>query len=203
MRTIEVNLYKLDELSEKAKEEARFNWLSAGDSDMSSEDNRRTLGAFQSVMPVSVKRWEYGGTPGHVRWEFDNGVSEQVQELRGQRLATYLWNNYKRHLFSGRYYSKSYQKPDGTYGIKSRRSKITIEHSCELTGYCVDEDILEPIYKFLEKPDDQTFGELISECFHSWLKSCEAMWEYEQSMEAFRETCEANDYEFYEDGRRA
>ncbi len=85
---------------------------------------------------------------------------------------------------------------------KQRKSRVFTDNSCVLTGYCADEDILKPIYDFLKSPDkDTTLYDLMDKCLDNFFKSCRDDMEYQCSEECFKESCVANDYEFYENGR--
>jgi hypothetical protein len=201
-RTISLEVYKLEELSEKARDRAHYDWLASGCSDGSSSENAATLRAFESIFPVKVKDWQYGGCPGYIEWHFTG--EDDTAELTGWRLAAYLWNNYHGKLYKGKYYSTPGKYIDGKYTYKHRHSKIILEHCCVLTGYCVDDDMLDPVYKFMEHPTDgTTFYNLMQDCFDAWVKACTEQWDHENSMEYFKDACEANDYEFYADGRMA
>lgn len=74
-------------------------------------------------------------------------------------------------------------------------------YNCPLTGYCVDNSLLDPIWKFMDSPDNRTFKDLLDDCFGEWIKDCEADYEYSTSMEMFVEECESNDWTFDEKGR--
>lgn len=70
---------------------------------------------------------------------------------------------------------------------------------CKLTGYCADEDVLDGLRKaFYEGEAD--LNELLQEGFWTWLKAAQTDCEYQASDEAFSDLCEANGYEFDEDG---
>lgn len=194
-----ITVYKFEELSDKAKDRAYTRWLD-GDPYGWHAENRQTMEAFENLFPIWV-RWEYDTCNYSTHCTFQG--DEAVGALRGWRLATYIWNNYSDDLWEGKYYSKS-RYVNGKYEYKSRRSRVILEHSCVLTGYCLDEDILEPIYKFLDKPSDNiTFEELLQQCCDSWGKACMEGFAADTTMEAFAEFCEANELTFDASGRRA
>ena len=70
---------------------------------------------------------------------------------------------------------------------------------CKLTGYCADEDALDGLRKAFYSGESD-LNELLQEGFESWIKAAQADCEYQASDEAFAELCEANGYEFEEDG---
>lgn len=194
MRTITKEVFHFSELSESAQEYALKKWNEYDNFDNS--DNESTLDAFERIFPVKIKNWEIG-----CRNYIDSKMTcdDEIAELSWQRLVAYIWNNYKSDIFKGKYYSKS-RYIDGKFKYKSRQSKIKLESCCPFTGYYMDDAILRPIIDFLNKPDNTSFEDLIDDCLDQWLTSCQEAYEYEQSLEAFEDIAEANQYEFYEDG---
>jgi hypothetical protein len=190
MRTITKQVYRLNELSEDAKEHARSEHLRLFDYPWDN-DAKNSLDAFARVFPVTIRDWAYGGRDSGV--SFDMDCDDNITLLSGVRLASHLWTNYKNKIYKPKYL--------GCVNGKSIYSKVQIESSCPLTGYCIDNDLLDPILKFMKKPKDNVnFRELLEDCFDQWVRSMESDIEYHQSMEYFEELCEANGYEFHEDG---
>ena len=71
---------------------------------------------------------------------------------------------------------------------------------------CYDDNMLEPLYKFMEQynhKQDQhtTIEDLFTECFEALRITLEREEEYLNSDEAIIETIEANDYEFLATGK--
>jgi hypothetical protein len=192
-------IYQYDELSDKAKEIARKWWIDLESQDYAwVKENTDTLKAFENLFPVQVNDWEYGN---QTYVNFQCTCDEEIERLSGWRLAKYLWNNYGKDLFKGKYYSTYGSRIDGKHHYKSRHSKIILDHSCVLTGYYMDDKILDPVYKFLESPDDSvTFYDLMNDCLQSWVHACEQDYEYALSDENAEEFIRANEYEFNEDG---
>ena len=112
--------------------------------------------------------------------------------MTGVRLLKYIINNYGSVLFKRKYLRH----------MKSGKivySKIQTETCCVLTGYYMDDEILQPIYDFLKKPDKtSTFEDILNDCLHCWIGACNRNLEYQNSKEAIIETIEANEYEFDE-----
>jgi len=207
MRTITEHIFTIKELSDKSKEKAYNNWLSNEPYSWNNE-NKDSLIAFCEIFPIKIKDWSYGGGRDHISAEFQHDrvashfcYYEDYEELSGQRLATYIWNNYRKELYMGRYYSKGVKYDgNGKRTLKNRRSKIMLVEDCVLTGYSIDNAILEPIYAFMRKPYDTNFRGLLDKCLQSWLKACSEDYESSTSMEAFEEEAEINNWEFYVDG---
>lgn len=200
MRTIEVKIYNIDELSDKAQQRAFHDWLS-DDMYAWSCENEKTLDEFISIFPVKVTNWQYG-YGNYIN--FYMTCDDDLEELEGFRLAKHLWNEYKGYIYKGKYYSTGQRWIDGKYHYKHRYSKITLERSCVLTGYCIDDDILKPLYDFLDRPvEGVTFKELMEDCLDAWIKACADDYEACRSFEYFKEDSEINNYEYYENGRVA
>jgi hypothetical protein len=214
MKKVEINVLTYDELSDEAKERAYNNWLKHHDYAWQ-DSNTATLKAFCDMFPVKCNDFEYGsGGRDYVSWKFTD--DDHIAELSGIRLMAYLWNNFSHKLYKGKYYSLDVNKQINHKRVVSKLlsngkwfnayySAITLNNSCVLTGYCVDDDILKPIYNFLDHPiepcfKDHTFYDLMDACFNAWLKVCIEDYEYSCSQECFAEDCESNEYEFTEDG---
>lgn len=203
MKTITINVFTYDELSEDAKERAYNSWLSGSRDYFWGEENRKTLEKFAEEINVNIDHWEYGGRGEGVRWSSDWDYEDEKMELSGLRLLRYIQNNWSGFLYYGRYYSKTRATSEpGKYAYVSRKSKVLFSREPDLTGYCIDYSICSPIYDFIKKPDNTTLKELINNCFYSWIEACNEDLEYTQSQEYFADEAEANNYEFDEDGRQ-
>lgn len=197
MRTIEITVYTIDELSEKAKEKAYHNWLQQNDYPWENE-NRKTLEEFCRIFPVKVIDWSYGYWDNYIHFQFTG--DENIENLSGLRLLKYIYNNYYDCLFKGKFYYKE-KYVNGKYEYKCRRSKIIKDNSCVLTGYDLDDVILKPIYDFLKKPKEYiTFYDLMKECLNTWVKACSEDYQYCTSMEYFIELSRINGWEYRENG---
>ena len=185
MRTeiVTYEVYKVDELSDKAKDNAYWNWLKFFEYD--SSDNEATLKAFEAIFKVKVSRWNYDAYT--YNFQFTSNYSEEEEELCGVRLLKFIVNNYWHYLFK----PKTYWHGKGFN--KQRRSRISVTDDCVLTGYCADMDILKPIYDFLKAPDKHTnLHDLMDECIGSFFRYCSKDVEYCTDEEAFERDCEAN-----------
>lgn len=199
MREVTIQIFKASELNESAKDTAYYNWLESYDYPWERE-NKNTLEAFERIFPISANA-SYDQTSHHVRFEFEE--DECIENLSGLRLAKYLWNNYKHELFKGRYYSIS-EWIDGNFKNKFRHSKIMLDDSCVLTGYYLDDEILAPIYEFLNKPNENiNFSELMRDCLDAWGKACSKDYDTLSSKDYFIEQSDENDFEYDKHGRVA
>jgi hypothetical protein len=193
MKEVAIKVYDFNELSDKAKERAHSDWLNDFD-DVDIGDNQATLDAFEKIFPIKIKNWEYGYNR-FINWTFTG--EDEIADLCDIRLLAYLHNHYFDDLWKGQYYFSKINP-----GYDTRYSKIIKQNCCVLTGYYIDQDILDPIYKFMQKPYmDVTFKDVLDDCLHAWLKACETSYEYQQTEEYFKDICEANDYTFLDNGK--
>ncbi len=204
MRTIETKIYtkiyKINELPLEAQEKAHKKYLGEGFEYFCIEEASDSLKAFAGVFPIKVKNYELS-PHSHSFVDFAMTCDDEIAELSGQRLATYIWNNYRRNIFKGKYYYMTNGRVGGIgFGAKFRRSKIQFESSCPLTGYCLDDDLLDPIIEFMRRPRAINFQELIDECLDAWVKATVADMESQESFEYFIEHADSNGYEFKANG---
>lgn len=205
MKTIEINIYEIEELEGKAKETALEALRERVDFSWFYDEAEETVKAFTKIFPVS--------TPYNSWLEPRLDVDDGIEELSGLRLRTYLINNfytdiykpkYRKHIEGEHYHRNTkvnYYEHSDRYS-SSYYSSIFREASCPLTGVCYDHNLLYPIYQLIEWKDntDMTFEELIQECFRSLKNDLKSEEEYRMSEEALIEDAEANGIEFTEDG---
>lgn len=192
MRTITKNVYTFDELSEDAKKKAIEAYKINADYPWNKE-NRDSLEAFCKLFNVKASDWSYGGysTPYIILKDF---YLDEDLEWRGEDLKQYLLDNYKNDLWKPKYLGQDENKNP----IYSKTEK---ENSCVFTGYCIDDDILKPIYYFIEKPNDtSSLEDLMQNCLNSWVNSAHDDYEAYFSDESMVDEIKANEREFYESG---
>jgi len=204
MRTVRTKIYKFEELSEDAQQKAINKHREVMDNDFIYDDTHKVVEAFNDVFETKEGRNSWLDV-------YTDHMEENILELKGLRLQKYLWNNYKNQLFKGKYYSL-WSKKDISYKyhkngcpvLKSRYSKVLKQNSCVLTGMRYDDDMLQPIYDFLEKRNFSnctiTFYHLINDCFDELRKTVENEIDYRNTDDAIIEEIKANDYEFTENG---
>lgn len=193
MKTIEINVYQFGELSPKAQDRAFQHYCSTYDYPF--EDyNQEVLDEFCKLFNISVDfvyGYEYT-LQFIIRTKFQYGE----EELSGVRLMKYLQNNYMPYLTQPKvWYNEKY--------TKKYISKVFFEkRDCPLTGYYLDEDILDPIYEFLSYPySNVTFVDLMEKCINNYLKVAQSDYNSVYSMEYFENECKETEALFLEDGR--
>jgi hypothetical protein len=191
MKTINLQIYSFNELSESVQNKIVENWRN-DDFFPWADENNDSLISFCEIFDIKIREYDYSYRQ-YVSASFN--MDSSILELSGLRLAKYIWNNHKQHLYKGRYYSK---------GRKSRHSKIQITpYDCTLTGYCMDNSLIMPLIEFMDKPDDRNFQDLLNDCLETWLNDCSADYDDWLSRERIIEDIEANDYVFFESGELA
>ena len=190
MKTVNLNLYSFDELNESAQEKVIATWRDNEEYFWISE-NSESLEAFCKLFAIEIKDYDYGYR-NYVNSSFN--LSLDILEFKNTLAHKYLWNNYKHDIFKPKYYYKN---------GKARHSKIQLTNDCVLTGYYIDDQILAPIYDFLEKPDNSSIEDLLNDCLNNWIGACKKDYEYWLSAESIREEIACNDYIFLANGQLA
>ncbi|MDD7291720.1 MAG: hypothetical protein PUG86_07940 [Veillonella caviae] len=187
-RTYEV--YNFHELTREAQAKAHSHWAEHYDYAWDRE-NRATLQAFERIFNIKAERWSYDSCT--YTYRFTSYYSGEEDNLKGARLLKYLVNNYWNDLYIPKtYWSRNYKK--------KRKSRVFVTNDCVLTGYYMDDEILQPIYDFLKSPDNTTLYELMDKCLNGFFRACRDDMEHQLSEEAFAESCEYNEFEFLSDG---
>ena len=175
-QTVTTNIYTYDELSAAAKSNAR-DWYRAVDSgDTWSEDYRQSLAGFVDLIPYETRTDFEVAAFAYSYCKIDTDLPEAVQGLTGVHAWKWFRNNgfFDDKLLSG---------------------------SCPFTGYCADEDLLDPIRKFRDKPDTGlSLIDVLDLCVSAWVSAWVADLEHQASDEGVEETILCNDYEFTETG---
>lgn len=187
MRKVELPIYDYSELSDEVKNRLRNDYRDEDHVSWIYEDAIRTIERFNVIF--SVKNFH-----GNLLHWLSIDVPSQVLALEGERLRRYIWNNYFRELYKGKY------RPMKTSGKKvyhpcvkcteykngrisnEFRSRMFFTNDCVLTGMCYDMDMLGPIYKFLDSRPDEIehvkLTDLINQCYESMEKALENEKEY-------------------------
>lgn len=212
MRTVEIKVYKFNELSDQAKKEAINKQVEQVDTSYIYDDARNTVEAFCKAFNVSTYDSFLEPRTSH--------VDDNILELSGNKLRKHLYNYHFSDLYKGKYYGRltdtfkdgtkievSKEHPIGKRHLK-RYSKVFFERECVFTGMCYDDIMLEPIYIFLDEGHTKdnynriTFKDLIEECFEALKDALKEEEEYLTGEEYAEEEIEQNNYEFTEDGQR-
>lgn len=72
---------------------------------------------------------------------------------------------------------------------------------CKLTGMCYDENAIDGFRWAFYRDKENDLNVLMQSAFDSWMKAAHEDYEYDFGDEGMKETAEANEYEYTEDGR--
>ncbi len=195
MRQITQHIYEFDELSDEAKEKARKIFKDDHYFYGYHLDNETSLRAFYRMFDVDIKSWGYCHGRPNVQFHLsDLWYEYNILDMTGIRLLKYIINNF--------YDDITDPKPILKDGIaKCRFSKISRSRSCVLTGFYLDNVLLQPIYDFLAKPDENTtIYDLVKAGLDAWALACHEDVERCYSNENIRAHININTYEFFENG---
>lgn len=209
MQTVTINTYKFNELSAEAKQTAIGNMRNNVDNSYIYDEAHETVKAFENIFPVSSR--------GRNSW-LDcntNNIDDNINELTGHRLRTYIYNNFGYALYKPKYIDnivknspvihkrvKIEKNNSGNY-FNPYYSAIFKDTCCVLTGVCYDDFMLKPLYDFLDMKgyEGYNFSELMEACYNNLQRLLKNEEEYLYSDEAIIETIEGNDYDFLENGK--
>ena len=211
MRIEETRVYKFEELTDDAKQNAVGQFAGHDELYCWSTENTDTLKAFCEMFCIDSPNFQYGFCNAFidtVKYNTENDIAE----LTGVRLLKYLinvfWDDVYKPQFKGSMGHHTKHKRTKNITAKTTKNEYSVYYSaifydacCPLTGYGMDYDILQPLLDFMQCPDKHsTIDDIINACLSSWLSACSAEYEYAYSTEAITETIESGDYEFTENG---
>lgn len=211
MKTIEIQVFDFDELSDDAKETAIENYRNEIQHfDYSWNEEIRLL--FDEIGTYFDCKWEsfdIANNDINVRYSF----REDIAEMSGIRALKWLENNffplvekpkYREHLEGKRQqWPYKYRRyGSGINGFYTAiYSTIFKQICCPFTGICFDDDFIQPFIEFRKKPNDTTIKELFESGFYSVMQSANADYEYTFTDEAIIETIRCNSYQFTKNGK--
>lgn len=180
---------ELKELNNKAYEKAYNNWLE-GNYYFYGEDNAKTLEKFCSMFNITCQDWQYDSC----NYRYRLSVIDELKGLTGKALIRTLYNTMNLITME---HKKFHSK---TSKVKSS-SVLFEEKECPLTGYGMDEAILQPIKDFLKKPNmREDYRGIMEDCLEAFFLACRKDLEYCSSEEYFLDEAEANEYKYESDG---
>jgi len=213
--TITRTLYTFEELTPEAQQNAINQYRGDGiDTSSNWEEARASVTAFCDLFNVSTgsNSWLTLVCP-----SFGND-NHNRNDLTGQRLRTYLINNFPSAFYERKFRrhckheNRSTERPKDhrmvTNIAKDHRgnwyrvfkSNFYVPSCCPLTGMCYDESLLAPLKEFIEKPDNRDFQDLITEAGESLRQTLENEDDFRNSYECIKEEIEGQGLEFDEDG---
>lgn len=190
MKTILTKLYRFDELSKTAQDYAIEQYREKNEylGQHWQEDNFESIKAVLkffdwSITNYSIEYWSAAHS--YISISLNLDYAEEIANLSGVRLYKFLNNNYVNRR-TGSFNSVFDGKPDNG--------------RCLFTGYCADGSVTEPIEKFLKRPTDITFEELMEKCIYEGLKYIEDDYNHQLSDEYIKEEITDNGLQFNAEG---
>lgn len=169
--------YELYELSISAQNKAYETWRN-NYGYVNLEAAQETLRAFCSHFHVTIDELEYlAEDRPYVRFRLMS--RPESRDINGQQLAEYLLDWYSDLLFN----------------------EEAMRIAAPMTGFFMDHLMLQPIYDFLENPDDRDYLLLMDECLDKWAINCAKDFKECTSYDYFRHMCDMKKWRFLENGR--
>ena len=217
-------IYKFDELDEDIRERLVSRCAECHADDWEYE-YRDTLKELEKLFGVKCEDWSVDGwshtyilreASYDYRLDYAENNADHDEDwgylaLKGNRAMGKCWTEWGDEVTKGKYicacWCKGKMHPnavggDRTKGYHSKALFVPLhDGSCPLTGFCADNDALDPLWDMMEGKhvkDGMTIAEMIDECFESFFTAWEKDIHYHQSEEYFRENEMAEWYD--EDG---
>jgi hypothetical protein len=217
MKIKETKIYPFSELSDEAKETAIEKYRENCTEYFWADDGINSLKEFCKQFDIELKDWglDCGGCgQSHIYFNADT-YDLQAEDVEGWRAYKYIINNYWDILYKPQFRGTikndtikhrriTHEKLSNGRMFNAYHSGIFKDTCCNLTGYCLDNEIMQPIYDFLKNPNTSTtLKDLYDDCFNAFITGWNDDVESQNSDEVIIETIEANEYEFTEDGQLA
>lgn len=223
MKTITLQLYSFDELSEDVQKQIidneRWNIMEQCMNSFGT-DYRNSLKEFEKLTNTTTNNWRVDYCGYYVNSHFSNAPIHEhpmdynnniyAENLCGKLLFRYINNAIMPHITKGKYYSTSGKYIDGKYEYKHKHSRVIFDYkdNCPLTGMCYDYYLLKPITDYYDAwhnyPDDFSLKDLIEQCYNDFFRSWHEEYEYwADDEDAIREELHNNQYQYrlyYKDG---
>jgi len=177
MKTKTINLYEFSELSDEAKQTALNNNANTSEY-FWGDDAIKSLEKFMEHFNCSLTRYS-------IDWfeKYRNEIKIDIPD--------YMENISVKEL-------RGYIKSMGKFNPKTKRGL----GECKFTGYCADEDAADGARKAFFGGERNLY-DILYAGYKEWYRVANTDYEFQLSEEGFSEHCDANDYEFNEDGTRA
>lgn len=184
MKTIKINLYKFDELSEEAKEKAFKEWENKNfDQEYSwSHEAMESLKKGLQHFGVELKNWSIDFLePG--RNEFKLDLPYDHEDWTGENSGEYL---------------DILVNDMGEFNAENLKGV----GECKFTGYCMDENFADGVREAYFKENERDLRELMISGINSWETAVQNDAEYQYSEEYFQNEARELEWEFEADGSR-
>jgi hypothetical protein len=210
IETTETKVYKFSELSEEAKNTVRYETINCSVWEFWGGDIEKTLEEFQTITAckvslVSSSQCEYYIIDSYPTHWYDG--NDFFNDLQGARTLSWLEHNVIKYVRKPKYLSmcNGIKNCVGVNSI-SRNSKCQTDlDGCNLTGHCYDNSILWPIISKEGRREiveqNLTPYEVIEKCLQSFHDDIKSEDDAMKKDDYLIDHCEANNYEFTEEGK--
>lgn len=182
-----IKIYEIDELEQEIQERIIQEYRHSDFVYFNSYDNIDTLEKFAYTFNFDIKDYSLGEYHSYIKIS----ISENIKNLEYLDLHKYLLNNHFNDLYKPKYISN---------GKRHKYSKVLYDTSCVLTGCCMDDCILRPLYDFIKEPYNITYEDLIENCINEFISAYEYDLEYCLSDDYIKEQLLLNEYMYTENG---
>lgn len=189
MKEIKVKLYRFDELSDDAQENAIEEEISA-------------LSDIAYAMGVDNKAIDYSFStcsPSYIEFSFHD-IADELKDIRALK---YIYNNFISPFIKGKYYSTGGKYINGKYHYKCKNSRA-IKEFTPASGLYIDFTVYDVYVEYIEKAKKHisfSVGDFIQDLENRLCKIILESAEEYNSEEYWRERLSDNDEEIYnEDG---
>ena len=184
MKTVEIFTY--NELSEDAKEKAYQNWLNKDREFFYRDEYMETIHKGLDHFGFNLTNWSFEyWNASNAYIKITSSHDEEIEELFGHGLAGYLIVHYS-DIWSR--YGKKYVN-------------LFNDNDCTLTGVCHDNSFIQIINDFIKNPTNISFLELMKKATMEVFSDMQKEYEYCESKEYFEQEAEANEYQYFINGR--
>jgi hypothetical protein len=180
MKTIQFTVYSAKELKDKNPKSYEKAFRKFQDSQYRwglryGREMFESLEALIKLGGYELKRYSLGGSDCQGNYvELDH---QDCDEISGRRACAWIENNILTKL-------------------RDEKGEL---NPTKLTGYCFDYDLIEALQKFIK--EGCTIREAFESLASTYAKEADQEWEDQTSEERFLSDAEANDWQFFEDGR--
>lgn len=203
MRTIQVNLYAFDELSDAVRQgviNRERERVAGARIEFDSDEYRGCLEKIEAALGIKVYDWSVDYGTYYFRWRM---TDDRWYGLLGDAKYLIRWlNSVEWMVRKGKYYSTSMRKIDDKWHYQSRHSKVMFERCCSLTGCWTDDAVdkaFDNMWDAIRKgwTIEDFVENLLDNFFTQWKEDIE----YAYEDETVEEDIMGNDFEFLENGK--
>lgn len=202
MKTISVNLYTFNELSEEVQQEIinknRYD-LQNIQMTYTNKDYLKSLEEFANICKFKVTRFEVNSNDYDYNIRIYDDYDDDCNDYIGEELLRYLNNRVLPYLYKGNYYFK-WISDNPPHKLIKRYSKVLFNSDCVLTGVYCDNYLTDILLKNVRNYKTLTYEKLIEICLNNFFKHWKDEFAYYESNEAIKEILIEQEQYYLENG---